>query len=194
MTQNDDDSTPCFWDNVIAERDALRKQSESWRKAHSAWQEWAATLLREAGLQPDGGEWGDEVARKKIAERLTQAARDGRLQIGQEVAPPRRETEQELREQVERLTRENMALEAGNHDMAERIAYEMRQLSAVKAARDEACDALDEFAEVIGDVYSAPGAVQFFASLGIDEATVRASIDALPVLRAKCAELRKAGE
>lgn len=106
-----------------------------------------------------------------------------------------------LLDEVERLQRERDAAWRQHDFVTERekqIVVNLEradaQLSAVKAARDEACEALDEFAEVIGDVYSAPGAVQFFASLGIDEATVKASIEAMPVLLAKIVELRKAGE
>ncbi len=52
----------------------LREQSESWRRAALAWQEWAARLLAANGAQPKGGEFGDEAARREI-EALTRRGR-----------------------------------------------------------------------------------------------------------------------
>lgn len=45
---------------------ALAAEQDSWRLAATAWQAWAADLLVSIGLQLDGGEWGDEVAREKL--------------------------------------------------------------------------------------------------------------------------------
>lgn len=59
--------------DLIAERDALRTTSESWRKAHAAWQAWAAATLTRIGAQLDGGLWGDEPARKIIGARADHA-------------------------------------------------------------------------------------------------------------------------
>lgn len=42
--------------------------SESWRRAHHAWQEWAGHLLDELGRQPLHGGHGDESARAVIAQ------------------------------------------------------------------------------------------------------------------------------
>ncbi len=61
-------------------RAELREQSESWRRASIAWQEWAARVLSESGRQPKGGEHGDEAARKEIEAltlRGTRARRGG---------------------------------------------------------------------------------------------------------------------
>jgi uncharacterized protein YhaN len=44
----------------------LTEQSESWRRAHLAWQHWAATWLRELGLQPEDGELGDDPVRVEL--------------------------------------------------------------------------------------------------------------------------------
>ena len=50
---------------VVAERDRMREQSESWRRAAVAWQEWAARLTGDAAL-------GDEAARAAIAARAAE--------------------------------------------------------------------------------------------------------------------------
>jgi hypothetical protein len=54
----------------------LRATSESWRVALVAWQDWAARLLAEWGLQPEGGLLGDEAARGAIEGALSSPAGD----------------------------------------------------------------------------------------------------------------------
>jgi hypothetical protein len=54
-------------DEIQAELARLAAQSESWRKAHSAWQDWATELLAALGRHPLGGQHGDGPAREIIA-------------------------------------------------------------------------------------------------------------------------------
>jgi hypothetical protein len=58
-------------DKVLAERDQARadlaqavEDRESWRLGCVAWQGWARRMLQ--GIQPAGGEWGDEPARQLL--------------------------------------------------------------------------------------------------------------------------------
>ena len=65
----------------------LTAQSESWRQAAFAWQDWAGRILE--GEQPDGGAWGDGPARSRIGSRMAQiiAARDEACDLLEEYIP-----------------------------------------------------------------------------------------------------------
>ena len=55
----------CAADLLAEERNRLRGQSESWRRAAVAWQEWAALLTGDAAL-------GDEAARAAVSGRVAE--------------------------------------------------------------------------------------------------------------------------
>lgn len=52
----------------------LALESEFWRIAHLRWQEWGTALLRELGLQPEGGLWGDEQSIRLLDELARKGA------------------------------------------------------------------------------------------------------------------------
>lgn len=67
------DSAEAELQETAGELERLREQSDSWCRAHQAWQHWGTALLRKLGLQSEGGEHGDGPAREIIGSRLTAA-------------------------------------------------------------------------------------------------------------------------
>ena len=51
----------------MTDTEQARADAEFWRRHAVKWQRRAARQLRKHGLQPDGGEWGDSEARKRLA-------------------------------------------------------------------------------------------------------------------------------
>lgn len=59
----------------------MRETSESWRKAHLAWQQWAEVWLKRLDLQLIGGLWGDREARRILAAELRPASKGRRARV-----------------------------------------------------------------------------------------------------------------